>query len=61
MQDELLTTAQSAQRLDVTCESVRSMARKGKLKPAMIIGRMRQRLFKASEVERLRRERAKND
>jgi excisionase family DNA binding protein len=55
----LLTTAEAGRLLQVCPDQVRQLARKGKLKPAMVIGgRRAQRLFTIEEVERLLKERA---
>jgi hypothetical protein len=54
--ENLLTTAQAGRRLELCPDAVRDLARRGKLKPAMIVGRG-QRLFTLREVERLRTER----
>jgi excisionase family DNA binding protein len=51
MKDEILTTGDSARRLNLSADRVRQLEREGKL-PALKT-RSGQRLFKASDVDRL--------
>jgi len=55
--ETLLTTAEAAKRLEICPDTLRQLARAGKLKYAMVIGRRGQRLFAQAEVEKLWRER----
>ena len=52
-----LTTAQAAKRLDICPDTVRQLARAGKLKYAAIVGRNGQRLFSEAEVDRALKQR----
>jgi len=54
---ELVTTAEAVKLLDLCPDSVRQLARLGKLKYATVIGRRGMRLFVKGEVERLQRKR----
>ncbi len=59
--DDLITTAESAPILKCVPDNVRKLARQGKLKTALIVGK-NQRLFHRRDVEALaRRMRRQND
>lgn len=56
----LLTSSDAAKLLDLTPESIRNLARLGKLRPAVTtVGG--QRLFSRTEIERVRLERARRN